>query len=89
MRYVLNPKAIFHTMEDKMVVWNPENGHTIVLNHTGWHILYLIDSGTDTYEGIVRALAEEYGLPVEEVEGDVREFLKEMEEVGLIWKGGS
>ncbi len=86
MRYVLNPKAVFQTMEDKMVVWDPESGHTLVLNYTGWYILYLIDSGTDTYEGIVEAVAREYGVPQREVEGDVREFLKELEEVGVIWK---
>jgi len=89
MRYVLNPKAVFQTMEDKMVVWNPENGHTVVINHTGWYVLYLIDSGVNTYEGIVESVAREYGVPREEVEGDVAEFLKELEEVNVIWKEGS
>ncbi|NPB02849.1 MAG: HPr-rel-A system PqqD family peptide chaperone [Thermotogae bacterium] len=86
MRYRLNPNVTFQALEDKMVAWDSESGHTVVLNHTGWFILYLIEEGTDTLQAIVEAVAKEYAVKVEDIKEDVEKFLKSMEEVKLIWK---
>ncbi|NPA80289.1 MAG: HPr-rel-A system PqqD family peptide chaperone [Thermotogae bacterium] len=89
MRYAINPRFSFQPLEDKVVVWDNESGHTFVLNNTAWFILYLIDGGVSSYDEIVDRVSEEYGVDRDEVEEDVKRFLKEMEEVGLIWKEGS
>ncbi len=84
MRYRISEKAVFQAMDDKIVVWNRENGHTLVVNHTGWFVLSLIDGGVEEEEEIVKRVAEEYGLRAEDVERDVKEFLKALKEVGVI-----
>ncbi len=84
MKIKLCKDLVFQTLEDKMVVWNPEKKETVVLNATGWFILGLIDEGINEFEDIVSRVAKEYGLDDEKVREDVKNFLEELKEVGII-----
>lgn len=84
MKFKLCKDLVFQTLEDKIVVWNPEKKETVVLNSTGWFILGLIDEGINEFEEIVERVAKEYGLETDKVHQDVKDFLEELKEVGII-----
>lgn len=57
----------------------------LVLNHTAAFICRLLKKDMDV-EQIVEKLSVEYGIQPETVEGDVRRFLKELEDCHVLMR---
>lgn len=85
MKVFLKENLVFQDFGDKIAIWNPERMETLVLNSTGWYILSLIDEGLNEYGVLVERISKEYGIPEEEARKDVEEFIRSLEEAGIIW----
>lgn len=78
MLYQKNPAMEFiDTDETSLVVFNPENGDTCIIDETGVALFKAIGDGA-ALETIVDTLLLEYDAPREEIEADVSEFLDQL-----------
>lgn len=79
------PARITRTGEYWVII--PEHGgHVVVLNDTGRTTLELCD-GSRSPSGIAKVIAAATGADPTRVSGDVRDFLKRIEQAGLLKSG--
>jgi len=84
-RYLRNPDVVLREEdEDGGLLFNPDTNQIRVLNHTGLFIWKLCDGDHDL-ANILEALKEEYeGIPEEQVDHQVKDFMDEMVANGFI-----
>lgn len=78
-----HPNIIWRVLDDGVVVVSPQEGQVRVLNKVGTTIWGLID-GRRTVTDLAAALVEQYDVPLEEARRDLRTFLAELTERGLL-----
>lgn len=82
-RFEIPDHVLRATLEDEEVLLNTVTEAYHVLNPTGRFLIQAFESGKD-FDGSVQDLAERFAQPLEAVRVDAREFVKKMEERGLI-----
>ena len=83
-KYQLAKTIIHETIEDESVIVAPNKAMISALNETGNRIFQLIAAGQPAFSEIVDVISEEYRVDRQEAEQDVRHFLNELLENGLI-----
>jgi hypothetical protein len=78
-----HPNIIWRVLDDGVVVVSPQQGQVRVLNQVGTTIWGLID-GHRTTADLAKALTEQYDVSLEEAGRDLRAFLAELTERGLL-----
>jgi hypothetical protein len=73
----------FRIMDGEAVVLLQDAAEVLVLNEVGTRILQLVDQG-GTEEQVLAVLLEEFEVAPEDLESDLREFLAEMLEQGIV-----
>lgn len=74
---------LFRQIEEDFVIYDPRCDQTALMNLTAALIVDLCD-GSKTSVEIVEAVAQCFGKEVSEVEGDVRQILKELSVRGFL-----
>lgn len=69
--------------ENSTAVFNPEKGDTHFLDEIGTDIIKILDQPHDL-EGIVNSLCELYDATPEDIRGDIKEFLNDAAEKGIV-----
>ena len=84
-RCIRNPDVVLREEEpDGALLFNPDTNQIRVLNATGAFIWGLCD-GTRDQPSLVAALKEEFdGVPPDEVDNQVKEFMDDMQANGFI-----
>ena len=84
-RYRLRPDVRYRVLAGEAVVLRQDTAEVLALNAMGSQVLRLLDVGR-TREEIVEALVAESGdgVPQEQIEQDVGEFLDELKGAGVI-----
>ena len=77
------PSVSSYPLDDELVLYTPTDGQAYVLNHTAARIWDLLD-GTRTETVVAQELADTYGQSYDEVLGDVRELVGNLQAVGLL-----
>lgn len=75
--------VLYHDLDQETVLLSLDKGEYFSLNPTGaflWRQL----SSEQTLEHLCAAAAAEFGVETEKVEGDIRSFLADMSEAGLL-----
>jgi PqqD family protein of HPr-rel-A system len=72
-----------YPLDDDLVVYDGRNGQAFVLNQTAARIWGLVD-GSRTLDAMANELVASYGIEYERALADVQEFLKSVEERGLL-----
>jgi hypothetical protein len=78
-----HPNIIWRVLDDGVVVVSPQQGQVRVLNPVGTAVWGLID-GRRTVADLAAALTEQYDVSLEEAGRDLRAFLAELTERGLL-----
>jgi len=77
------PEIAWRVIEGEAVVVNPRTGLVYPLNPVGTRCWELTD-GTRSEEEIIAVIAEEFDAPKEVVRGDVAQFMRTLQEKGLL-----
>ena len=86
MAYKKNESIEFITLDDdSLVAFDPTSGQTHIMNDVGKDILDLCD-GSKSYEDIVSLLKKQYDVPEDEIKNDIREYLAELVNKGVLIK---
>jgi hypothetical protein len=78
-----HPSIIWRVLDDGVVVVSPQQGQVRVLNQVGTTVWGLID-GRRTVADLAAALTEQYNVSPEEAGRDLRAFLAELTDRGLL-----
>ncbi len=73
----------FRVIEDEAVVVKPIDGSMMILNETGTSIIKSIGKGI-TEERLIKKIVDDYDIPVEVANRDVKSFLKRLKKEGII-----
>lgn len=65
------------------MAFNPNTGHSFVLNNSGTFILKALQAGSEPNE-VVKMLTEKYSVRWEDAERDVTDFLGRLRTLGLL-----
>ena len=79
----INPSVVLQPMEGNAILMNKATGDCFELNRVGVEVWRRLGKG-DLPEGIVSALANLYGIPVETVSSDIRDLLAQLSRHGLL-----
>ena len=83
----LNSKYIIRQIAGETVILPSENdgfNGIMVVSEVGSRILELLQAGCATEEALCEALLEEYDVPAEVLKEDIRAFLKDLGESGIL-----
>lgn len=79
----VDPEVWTEELDGDLVVYDERRGRAYVLNPTAALVWELCDGSSDA-ESVARTLAQGYRRPYEETVADVRQFVREMGEAGLL-----
>jgi len=79
----LKDGIVFNKIENEGVLFNQENGHFYSLNEIASRIIENMLSGKDV-DGIVDVLSSEYDSERTAIFEDVKSYIKEIREMGLL-----
>lgn len=80
--YQLKPDLLLQKVADEMVLLEPESGEYFTLNSVGADMLELMQQGKSAPE-IAQHIATDYDVPTAQVQADLDELLKQLEEANL------
>lgn len=83
----LNDQYIIRQIAGETVILSAENdgfNGVMLVSEVGARILALLQQGTDTEEALVDALLAEYDVPKETLLTDVRSFLQDLKDSGIL-----
>lgn len=80
--YQLKPDLLLQKVADEMVLLEPESGEYFTLNSVGADMLELMQQGKSAPE-IAQHIATDYDVPTTQVQADLDELLKQLEEANL------
>ena len=86
MRWSLDPRIAWQTVGGEAVVLDVVSGKAIGLNPTGSFIWTRIAEKDES--DIAREMAREFGVDLAQAEKDVRAFLQDLEERGIVKRAG-
>lgn len=84
--YKKNESIEFITLDDdSLVAFDPTSGQTHIMNDVGKDIVDLCD-GSKCFEDIISLLQKQYDAPEDEIRNDIREYLAELVNKGVLIK---
>jgi len=81
--FKLDPKVRFRRLFDEGVVIHQQKAEALVLNEVGISFLELCD-GDRSLQQIIDIMAEQYETTVDVLNRDIREFVLELRDAGVI-----
>jgi hypothetical protein len=79
----VDPEVWSEELDDELIVYDQRRGRAYVLNPTAALVWELCDGSGDA-DSVAHTLAQGYGRPYEETVGDVQQFVRQMDEAGLL-----
>ncbi len=79
----INEKCVYSDIEGKTIILNVETGKYLELNSTATKIWELMEKYQD-FMSILNGLVEEFDASEQQLKEDLKEFVTESEEKGLI-----
>ena len=83
-RLSVSERVARRTFEDETLLLNPDTGQYHALNETGARVLELLEGSDGTAREAVSALAAEFEVAADEIEGEMEKFFEALVERGLV-----